>query len=679
MGIVTLKTKCIRIISIAGIVLLTSIHIHSQTVEPEIKYVSVINEDTTRIAWTQLDAGIFTSYDLEYSNDFLSWQTVFSSTNVQDTIYEHAINSGFDQHIYRLKNGNSDTSEWVRTIKFETSTFQNTDSTISLSWLRPMFEFTNHYYVERKLQEAEWVIMDTTEDRFYNDTIIVCDSTTTEFRIFYSTDLDQKSYSHIFSYIQRPYPLPMPTPDTISIVDGEKLVVSWKPLDIGYVNGYYIRKPNDIGGFFTIDSVNGGASSYWESATNSNINFNTEPVSILVSARKTCGGTNISTENIMQSLFLSEPIVDICARSLFLEWTDYTFFNTTLSDYRIYIYENGILVKDTLTQNTNYTYFGLNDGGSYETFIRAIDENGDKSSSSNRQTIEFNYPDVTDSVQIYTPSIVNDREAELKFSSFPSGIPSTYNLLRSDEKFGVYEIVDSIFLSSNDNFTILDPEPDFDSKPYFYRIQVKDSCKLTAFETKPVITLNLQGETTTRQYNSLSWNSINNSYNQVLSYKIYRNIDGEANPSGAIQTVSDLSYQDDLYSYEDFLDFATGEGFFEYYIEAEIEQNDEQYTVTSNILELEQITEIFIPNAFAPNGNNPVFKPVSIFIQEDGYSMYIYNKWGELVFETHDKNQGWDGTFNGEAMPQDVYAYYIKYKDSAGAAREKRGTVTLIR
>ena len=50
-----------------------------------------------------------------------------------------------------------------------------------------------------------------------------------------------------------------------------------------------------------------------------------------------------------------------------------------------------------------------------------------------------------------------------------------------------------------------------------------------------------------------------------------------------------------------------------------------------------------------------------------------------MVFESHDKDKGWDGNYNGQAMPQDVYAYYIKYLDSAGALREKKGTLTLIR
>lgn len=71
---------------------------------------------------------------------------------------------------------------------------------------------------------------------------------------------------------------------------------------------------------------------------------------------------------------------------------------------------------------------------------------------------------------------------------------------------------------------------------------------------------------------------------------------------------------------------------------------------------------IYLPNAFSPNGDglNDVFIPVGDHIHREGYSMQIYDRWGNLVFSTSDPSKGWDGRINGssEAM-QEVYVYKI--------------------
>jgi len=71
-----------------------------------------------------------------------------------------------------------------------------------------------------------------------------------------------------------------------------------------------------------------------------------------------------------------------------------------------------------------------------------------------------------------------------------------------------------------------------------------------------------------------------------------------------------------------------------------------------------------IPNAFTPNndGLNDIFKPLHSNVSE--YKMYIFNKFGEKVFESNDINIGWDGYFKGKII-QDSYVYKIEFnKDS---------------
>jgi len=88
---------------------------------------------------------------------------------------------------------------------------------------------------------------------------------------------------------------------------------------------------------------------------------------------------------------------------------------------------------------------------------------------------------------------------------------------------------------------------------------------------------------------------------------------------------------------------------------------------------------MILPDAFAPtSSNNQVFKPIPIFVNEEGYSMQIFNRWGQKVFETERLDEGWDGTYQGQQQPTAVYVYLIKYLNEKGEEQIKKGTVALI-
>ena len=71
---------------------------------------------------------------------------------------------------------------------------------------------------------------------------------------------------------------------------------------------------------------------------------------------------------------------------------------------------------------------------------------------------------------------------------------------------------------------------------------------------------------------------------------------------------------------------------------------------------------LFIPNTFTPNGDgrNDVWLPVGNNVGQ--YEMYVFDRWGGVVFHTTDTNSGWDGTMNGQPMPNDVYPFRVIYR-----------------
>ncbi len=91
--------------------------------------------------------------------------------------------------------------------------------------------------------------------------------------------------------------------------------------------------------------------------------------------------------------------------------------------------------------------------------------------------------------------------------------------------------------------------------------------------------------------------------------------------------------------------------------------------------------ELHVPTAFSPNGDgkNDLFRGTSNCGMPK-YAMQVYNRWGELVFETDEITSGWDGTFRNAQQPMDVFVYYIDYFNQC-EGRQKRisGNVSLIR
>lgn len=90
-------------------------------------------------------------------------------------------------------------------------------------------------------------------------------------------------------------------------------------------------------------------------------------------------------------------------------------------------------------------------------------------------------------------------------------------------------------------------------------------------------------------------------------------------------------------------------------------------------------TLLTLPNAFTPgSGPNNEFKIIKQGIATLNY-FRIFNRWGNLVFETTDINKGWNGEYKGTIQPFDVYVYEVEAVTSVGKIFKKHGNLTLIK
>jgi gliding motility-associated-like protein len=100
---------------------------------------------------------------------------------------------------------------------------------------------------------------------------------------------------------------------------------------------------------------------------------------------------------------------------------------------------------------------------------------------------------------------------------------------------------------------------------------------------------------------------------------------------------------------------------------------------TITVLPKQCITGFYMPNGFTPNsdGKNDVFKPL-IFGDVNTYRFTIYNRWGQIVFESTQLNKGWDGTLKGK-QNGNVFIWTCGYQLEGGKQELKKGTVVLVK
>ena len=164
---------------------------------------------------------------------------------------------------------------------------------------------------------------------------------------------------------------------------------------------------------------------------------------------------------------------------------------------------------------------------------------------------------------------------------------------------------------------------------------------------------------------SLNWNSYDGWQNGVESYEILRKRNDQPN------------YENFMVTQETAVNIDVGlDGYDQCYRVKALEEggNNESY---SNSVCFSFRGIIYIPNAFSPNGDgiNDFFKVVGSNFKS--FKMQIFSRWGELLFESTDINEAWDGTYNGNKVSVDTYLLMITYDDTK-RINSYRGTLNVV-
>ncbi len=270
--------------------------------------------------------------------------------------------------------------------------------------------------------------------------------------------------------------------------------------------------------------------------------------------------------------------------------------------------------------------------------------------------------DIPDPVTEITSSIV-DGEVTLVWD-IPTGFtPELFTIFRSINQGQATQFEQ---VTSN---TFVDDEVNIPANTYCYYLTYTDVCGNTSMESITTCPIILTSPMATQREVSLSWTPYDGWINGVNEY-IVEVLDDQGAIITTFSAGGGLSFRDIPADHESQVIF--------YRIRA-ISNHSTPMESLSNLFRFQLEPLLFIPNAFSPNddGLNDTFEAKGKFFEE--YRLLIFNRWGELLYETTNPDQGWDGTFNGETLPATTYTYRVDVTDFLGISTIKHGTFLLIR
>lgn len=220
--------------------------------------------------------------------------------------------------------------------------------------------------------------------------------------------------------------------------------------------------------------------------------------------------------------------------------------------------------------------------------------------------------------------------------------------------------------SSNSN-SYTDNGANVDAQPYCYQISYKDACNNVSGISTNTCTVHLT-VTRTEETNHLSWTPYTGYASGIQEY-IVENLDENGNvvlsKSAGLAT-----------SYSEIADQSLAQIIYRIRV---VSVGTENLSSVSNTYRIDLTPQVYMPTIFTPNGDgeNDVLQIKGKYYKS--VKMTIMNKWGEVLFISEDAEKGWDGSYKGQPVSVDSYAYHIVAFDNKGKEISLKGVVSLLR
>jgi len=528
----------------------------------------------------------------------------------------------------------------------------------------------------------ELVSLPPSADLYLDTLYSVCELTEFTYRVKYERGDCSMSSQEVSGEFEDGVGPPAAVVETIS-VDPEtgEVVIFWMPSPAPDLAGYIIQDVN-FGSDTTytrLDSISGDNQSY-----NLDLSASSDPVTWVVLALDTCGNEN-SFDRPLTTMEVNVTYED-CNDFVTIDWTAYGEgdggWPEGVRNYEIRAIVDGmdILMTDTVDIDS-YDFLDefevpVEPEKEYRFYIRANSNGDQRPSTSNGVLIYIDYP--SQATFFYQSSVSTNLQEEIEVTLYQDGegVGTSYELYRAEEDGDFSRIATIPSIAGQDTLKYVDTEVRANEFVYTYYWTAIDGCGKVLGDSNEGSNIVLESRTNRNDLvNRLTWSEYEGWDGEVVEYRIFRGLGDEE------LMFYDASGPNILEWSEDVEQFLTNQGRFCYRIQA-VESTNQFGPGATSFSNLSCVTQeplIWIPSAMVYGGFNDQFKPVLGFVDFETYRMEIYNKWGELLFRTSDIEMGWDGTYQGSAVPEDYYRYIISFKDGGGKPFVEEGRLYMVR
>jgi len=476
--------------------------------------------------------------------------------------------------------------------------------------------------------------------------------------------------------------------DSISVdLFTQKIQISWTLTTSETVGFIEIHRQREDGNFNAIHQTSSLAQDFFTDLTSDPSQHN---YYYFIVARHPDGNA-FATSLAHRAAFQNAPVGDPCARTVEISWEPYSVTTSSgapqpvqgpFTQQQLWVSfnsQNYQMISSMSAEANEYT-LPVTQSFYYCFLIRSVDNQNNVTSTSNRSCVYVQVPEVPEFNYLASASIPDGNTVVIKDHSDNTASSPNYVIRRGVSPTQIDQEVAS-FGTDDSPIMYEDVEVPVNSHSWFYQVEVLDSCKKSILFSNIVETVFLEGEAIDEATTRLRWAIPEGWAEGIARFEVYRKLPSEA----GFVLMSELSPIETDFD-DSWVGFDPDEFYKAVYQLAAVQNDGNPYGYQeksfSNHVILERTIQLNMPNAFRPDSDievNRLFKPKFSYKEVQSYEMRIYNRWGQLVFETNNVEEGWDGTFNGSKAPAGAYNYVVRYEDQNGMLVEKAGMVVLVR
>jgi hypothetical protein len=445
--------------------------------------------------------------------------------------------------------------------------------------------------------------------------------------------------------------------------------LSWSLSPSADVKGYIVYSYVNNEGY-PIDTINNPLiSNYIHTGTGSSY-FS---LSYVVAAVDTAGNKSLLS-NPLSTIF-SESSIDTCMNRIIITWVPYPSVPKQVINYSVFYSIDGSSYDFAGTADKNETEMIIEDfttDSQYCYYIRANLQGG-LVSSSNKTCLMTDMQKPPEWINADYATISSEDGILISFHTDPLSEIENFRLERKKGYNGTFE---QIWEASNSAGDIIYNDSDADSLDInFYRLTAINNCNL------PVTASNVASNIVLKAVQDddniiLTWNPYRLWNGSIISNKIFLNLDDVMEERFTVAT-SDSSF---TFSYNEIMyEVSRPEICFCLRSYEGINPFRESAGSRSQVVCIPVFERITVPNLFLPSGStiNNQFSPVLSFTPVS-YHLVITDMRRNILFETRDFLEKWNGTKNGDPLPQGAYLWFLETKTPSGKNISKAGTVSIL-